>query len=65
MLATTYFERSLDNQVAVVYINHGANKAGDANKTRLRTWLKQHPFVRRISSAEDDAFTLVELDFDE
>jgi DNA mismatch repair protein MutS2 len=65
VLATTYFERSLDNQVAVVYINHGGKKEGDANKTRLRTWLKQHPFVRRISSAEDDAFTLVELDFDE
>lgn len=64
-LSASYFERSLDNQMAVVYINHGNTKAADANKTRLRTWLKQHPFVRRISSTEEDAFTLVELDFDE
>jgi hypothetical protein len=62
-LTASTFERMLENEQNVVYLNHGVAKTDTVSK--LRAWLKQHPFVRKIGSAENDAVTVVELDFDE
>ena len=65
-LISSYFERCLDNQVVVVYLNHGSGKTADASKGKLRQWLRKHPFVRTVTAApSEEAFSLVELDFDE
>ena len=63
-LTASTFERALETDQAVVYLHHGVAQKTDT-VSKLRAWLKQHPFVRKIGSAESDAVTVVELDFDE
>ena len=65
-LTSSYFERCLDNQVVAVYLNHGTGKIAEASKFKLRQWLKKHPFVKTVGAVPlEEAFSIVELDFDE
>ena len=65
-LTSSYFERCLDNQIVVVFLNHGSGKTADASKGKLRQWLRKHPFVKNVGAApSEESFSLVELDFDE
>jgi DNA mismatch repair protein MutS2 len=72
-LAMSYFERAMNGdskgQVGVVYIHHGALKSSETVKPKFRAWLKRNPLVRRCQPAElsdgGDAYTVVELDFED
>jgi len=67
-MSASFLERAVNNAEEYIYIHHGASKDVDEARTKLRTWLKKSPLVRKCGPAAlsegGDAFTIIEFEND-
>ena len=68
-VVTKFIERFIedaDEKLSIFYVNHGNSKSNDVIKSKIRSWLRSYPFVKKVSPANlsegGDAFSIVELD---
>lgn len=62
-----YLEKNIEKTepLEVIYLQHSLSKNDENYRSKLRSWIKQLPFVQRVYAADSsdggDAFTIVEL----